>query len=165
MNKVISAIQRYSHLCVVRDFFGWNIFDFQVVVHRVFLHLSVELCTAHFLIEQRELCIIEHYPVIVKGQNFILVCTEINGVAEMIFISFVARFRFFLFGWCSRKDFSLSAFLCGFGSANFVLLKPRRIEFLFLRIEVSIHFDKLRDTLFNLIPIQKHFDFFAVYIL
>ena len=136
-----------------------------MVVHRVFLNLLVELGSCHFLIEQRELRIIEHYPVIVKGQNFILVCTEINGVAKMIFISFVARFRLFLFGWCSRKDFSLSAFLCGFGSANFVLLKPRRIEFLFFRVQVSIHFDKLRNALFNLIPIQKHFDFFAVYIL
>ena len=46
-----------------------------------------------------------------------------------------------------------------------MLLKPRRIEFLFLRVQVSIHFDKLRNALFNLIPIQKHFDFFAVYIL
>ena len=97
MNKVISAIQRYSHLRVVRGFFGWNILDLQVVVHRVFLHLLVELCTVHFLIEQRELRIIEHYPVIVKGQNFILVCTDIYGVAEMIFITV-----FVLVGCCFR---------------------------------------------------------------
>ena len=57
------------------------------------------------LVKQRELRIIEHYPVIVKGQNFILVCTDIYGVAKMIFISFVSRFRLFLFGWCSRNNY------------------------------------------------------------
>ena len=134
----------------------------QVVVHRVLLNLLVELGSCHFLVEQRELQVIEHYTLIIKGLNFILVCTDIYGAAKMILISFVDRFRLFLIGRCGRKDFSLSAFLCNFGSADLLLFKPLRIEFLFFLVQVSIHFDKLRDTLFNLIPIQQEFYFFAI---
>ena len=64
----------------------------QVVVHRVLLNLLVELGSCHFLVEQRELQVIEHYTLIIKGLNFILVCTDIYGAAKMILITLFRLF-------------------------------------------------------------------------
>ena len=65
----------------------------QVVVHRIFLNLLVKLGSCHFLVEQRILQVIEHHTLIVKGLNFILICTDINGAAKMILITFFRLVR------------------------------------------------------------------------
>ena len=69
-----------------RLFFGLFFSDLQMVIQRVLLHLDVELSSRHFLVEKRKLRIIEHHTLIIKGQDFILVCAEIDGAAEMVLI-------------------------------------------------------------------------------
>ena len=58
----------------------------QMVIQRVLLHLAVELSSRHFLVEKRKLRIIEHHTLVIKGQDFIFVCAEIDGAAEMVLI-------------------------------------------------------------------------------
>ena len=78
-----------------RLFFGLFISDLQMVIQRVLLHLAVELSSRHILVEKRKLRIIEHHTLIIKGQNFILVCAEIDGAAEMVLISLIFRLCLF----------------------------------------------------------------------
>ena len=92
-----------------RLFFGLFNSDLQMVIQWVLLHLAVEFSSRHFLVEKRKLRIIEHYTLIIKGQDFILVCAEIDGAAEMVFVSLVFRLR--LSGRCGRQDFSVPSFL------------------------------------------------------
>ena len=69
-----------------RLFFGLFYSDLQMVIQRVLLHLAVELSSRHFLVEKRKLRIIEHHTLVIKGQDFIFVCAEIDGAAEMVLI-------------------------------------------------------------------------------
>ena len=78
-----------------RLFFGLFNSDLQMVIHRVFLHLTVELGSFHLFVEKRKLRIIEHHTLVIKGQDFIFVCAEIDGAAEMVLISLIFRLCLF----------------------------------------------------------------------
>ena len=78
-----------------RLFFGLFNSDLQMVIQRVLLHLAVELSSRHFLVEKRKLRIIEHHTLVIKGQDFIFVCAEIDGAAEMVLISLIFRLCLF----------------------------------------------------------------------
>ena len=95
------SVAEIAHPNVIlgRLFFGLLFGNLQMVIQRVFLHLAVELGSRHFLVEKRKLRIIEHHTLVIKGENFILVCAEIDGAAEMVFISLVLRLC--LFSRCS----------------------------------------------------------------
>ena len=123
-----------------------------MVIQRVLLHLAVELSSRHFLVEKRKLRIIEHYTLVIKGQDFIFVCAEIDGAAEMVLILLI--FCLCLFGRCGRQDFSVPAFLGKCCTAFLLPLQPRRILRLFLRIKVAVKFYQIGNTLFHLTPFQ-----------
>ena len=142
-----------------RLFFGLFNSDLQMVIQRVLLHLAVELSSRHFLVEKRKLRIIEHYTLIIKGQDFILVCAEIDGAAEVVLISLI--FRLCLFGRCGRQDFSLPAFLGKLCSAFLLPLQPFRILCLFLGVQVTVEFYQLGNTLLHLTPFQVDMRFIA----
>ena len=78
-----------------RLFFAIFFYYLQMVIQRVLLHLAVELSSRHFLVEKRKLRIIKHHTLVIKGENFILVCAEINGAAKVVFISLVLRLCLF----------------------------------------------------------------------
>ena len=134
------SVAEIAHPDVILDrlFFGLFNSDLQMVIQRVLLHLAVELSSRHFLVEKRKLRIIEHHTLIIKGQDFILVCAEIDGAAEVVLISLI--FRLCLFGRCGRQDFSVPAFLGKLCTAFFLPLQPRRVLRLFLRIKVAVEF-------------------------
>ena len=69
-----------------RLFFAMFFYYLQMVIQWVLLHLAVELSSRHFLVEKRKLRIIEHHTLVIKGQDFIFVCAEIDGAAEMVLI-------------------------------------------------------------------------------
>ena len=142
-----------------RLFFGLFNSDLQMVIQRVLLHLAVELSSRHFLVEKRKLRIIEHYTLIIKGQDFILVCAEIDGAAEVVLISLI--FRLCLFGRCGRQDFSLPAFLGKLCSAFLLPLQPFRILCLFLGVQVTVEFYQLGNALLYLTPFQVDMRFIA----
>ena len=142
-----------------RLFFGLFISDLQMVIQRVLLHLAVELSSRHFLVEKRKLRIIEHHTLIIKGQDFILVCAEIDGAAEVVLILLI--FRLCLFGRCGRQDFSVPAFLGKLCSAFFLPLQPFRILCLFLGVQVTVEFYQLANTLLHLTPFQVDMRFIA----
>ena len=148
------SVAEIAHSDVILDrlFFGLFNSDLQMVIQRVLLHLAVELSSRHFLVEKRKLRIIEHYTLIIKGQDFILVCAEIDGAAEVVLISLI--FRLCLFGRCGRQDFSLPAFLGKLCSAFFLPLQPFRILCLFLGVQVTVEFYQLGNTLLHLTPFQ-----------
>ena len=91
------SVAEIAHPDVILDrlFFGLFNSDLQMVIQRVLLHLAVELSSRHFLVEKRKLRIIEHHTLIIKGQNFILVCAEIDGAAEIVLISLIFRLCLF----------------------------------------------------------------------
>ena len=142
-----------------RLFFGLFNSDLQMVIQRVLLHLAVELSSRHFLVEKRKLRIIEHHTLIIKGQDFILVCAEIDGAAEVVLISLI--FRLCLFGRCGRQDFSVPAFLGKLCSAFLLPLQPFRILCLFLGVQVTVEFYQLGNTLLHLTPFQVDMRFIA----
>ena len=142
-----------------RLFFGLFNSDLQMVIQRVLLHLAVELSSRHFLVEKRKLRIIEHHTLIIKGQDFILVCAEIDGAAEVVLISLI--FRLCLFGRCGRQDFSLPAFLGKLCSAFLLPLQPFRILCLFLGVQVTVEFYQLGNALLYLTPFQVDMRFIA----
>ena len=142
-----------------RLFFAIFFYYLQMVIQRVLLHLAVELSSRHFLVEKRKLRIIEHYTLIIKGQDFILVCAEIDGAAEVVLISLI--FRLCLFGRCGRQDFSVPAFLGKLCSAFFLPLQPLRVLCLFLGVQVTVKFYQLGNTLLHLTPFQVDMRFIA----
>ena len=142
-----------------RLFFGLFISDLQMVIQWVLLHLAVEFSSRHFLVEKRKLRIIEHYTLIIKGQDFILVCAEIDGAAEMVFVSLVFRLR--LFGRCGRQDFSVSSFLGKCCTVFLLLLQPLRVLCLFLGVQVTVEFYQLGNALLYLTPFQVDMRFIA----
>ena len=148
------SVAEIAHPDVILDrlFFGLFFSDLQMVIQRVLLHLAVELSSRHFLVEKRKLRIIEHYTLIIKGQDFILVCAEIDGAAEMVFISLIFRLR--LFGRCGRQDFSVPSFLGKCCTAFLLLLQPLRVLCLFLGVQVTVEFYQLGNTLLHLTPFQ-----------
>ena len=154
-------VAEVAHSDVIFNRLSFGLFSsyLQVVVHRVFLHLTVELGSRHFLVEKRKLCIIEQYTLIIKGQNFILVCAEIDGAAEMVLISLV--FRLCLFGWCGRQDFSVSSFHGKCCTAFLLPLQPLRVLCLFLGVQVTVEFYQLGNTLLHLTPFQVDMRFVA----
>ena len=155
------SVAEIAHPDVILDrlFFGLFNSDLQMVIQRVLLHLAVELSSRHFLVEKRKLRIIEHHTLIIKGQDFILVCAEIDGAAEVVLISLI--FRLCLFGRCGRQDFSVPAFLGKLCSAFFLPLQPFRILCLFLGVQVTVEFYQLANTLLHLTPFQVNMRFIA----
>ena len=155
------SVAEIAHSDVILDrlFFGLFISDLQMVIQRVLLHLAVEFSSRHFLVEKRKLRIIEHYTLIIKGQNLIFVCAEIDGAAEVVLISLI--FRLCLFGRCGRQDFSVPAFLGKLCSAFFLPLQPFRILCLFLGVQVTVEFYQLANTLLHLTPFQVDMRFIA----
>ena len=135
-----------------RLFFGLFNSDLQMVIQRVLLHLAVELSSRHFLVEKRKLRIIEHHTLVIKGQDFIFVCAEIDGAAEMVLILLI--FCLCLFGRCGRQDFSVPAFLGKLCSAFFLPLQPLRVLCLFLGVQVTVEFYQLGNALLYLTPFQ-----------
>ena len=91
------SVAEIAHPNVIlgRLFFGLLFGNLQMVIQRVFLHLAVELSSRHFLVEKRKLRIIKHHTLVIKGENFILVCAEIDGAAKVVFISLVLRLCLF----------------------------------------------------------------------
>ena len=142
-----------------RLFFGLFFSDLQMVIQRVLLHLAVERSSRHFLVEKRKLRIIEQYTLIIKGQDFILVCAEIDGAAEVVLISLI--FRLFLFGRCGRQDFSVPSFLGKCCTAFLLPLQPLRVLCLFLGGQVTVEFYQLGNTLLHLTPFQVDMRFIA----
>ena len=140
-----------------RLFFRLFFSDLQMVIQRVLLHLAVELSSRHFLVEKRKLRIIEHYTLIIKGQDFILVCAEIDGAAEMVLILLI--FRLCLFGRCGRQDFSVPSFLGKCCTAFILPLQPLRVLRLFLGVQVTVEFYQLANTLLHLTPFQVDMGF------
>ena len=155
------SVAEIAHPDVILDrlFFGLFYSDLQMVIQRVLLHLAVELSSRHFLVEKRKLRIIEHHTLIIKGQDFILVCAEIDGAAEVVLISLI--FRLCLFGRCGRQDFSVPAFLGKLCSAFLLPLQPFRILCLFLGVQVTVEFYQLGNTLLHLTPFQVDMRFIA----
>ena len=155
------SVAEIAHPDVILDrLFFWLFFsDLQMVIQRVLLHLTVELSSRHFLVEKRKLRIIEHYTLIIKGQDFILVCAEIDGAAEMVFISLIFRLR--LFGRCGRQDFSVPSFLGKCCTAFLLPLQPLRVLCLFLGVQVTVEFYQLGNTLLHLTPFQVDMRFIA----
>ena len=155
------SVAEIAHPDVILDrLFFWLFFsDLQMVIQRVLLHLTVELSSRHFLVEKRKLRIIEHYTLIIKGQDFILVCTEIDGAAKMVFISLI--FRLCLFGRCGRQDFSVPSFLGKCCTAFLLPLQPLRVLCLFLGVQVTVEFYQLANTLLHLTPFQVDMGFIA----
>ena len=148
------SVAEIAHPDVIlsRLFFGLLFGNLQMVIQRVLLHLAVELGSRHFLVEKRKLRVIEHHTLVIKGENFILVCAEIDGAAKVVLISLI--FRLCLFGRCGRQDFSVPAFLGKLCSAFFLPLQPFRILCLFLGVQVTVEFYQLGNTLFYLTPFQ-----------
>ena len=148
------SVAEIAHPDVILDrlFFGLFFSDLQMVIQRVLLHLAVELSSRHFLVEKRKLRIIKHHTLIIKGQDFILVCAEIDGAAEMVLISLV--FRLCLFGRCGRQDFSVSSFHGKCCTAFLLPLQPLRVLCLFLGVQVTVEFYQLGNTLLHLTPFQ-----------
>ena len=142
-----------------RLFFGLFNSDLQMVIQRVLLHLAVELSSRHFLVEKRKLRIIEHHTLIIKGQDFILVCAEIDGAAEVVLISLI--FRLCLFGRCGRQDFSVPSFLGKCCTAFLLPLQPLRVLCLFLGVQVTVEFYQLGNALLYLTPFQVDMRFIA----
>ena len=142
-----------------RLFFGLFNSDLQMVIQRVLLHLAVELSSRHFLVEKRKLRIIEHHTLIIKGQDFILVCAEIDGAAEMVLILLI--FRLCLFGRCGRQDFSVPSFLGKCCTVFLLPLQPLRVLCLFLGVQVTVEFYQLGNTLLHLTPFQVDMRFIA----
>ena len=155
------SVAEIAHPDVILDrlFFGLFFSDLQMVIQRVLLHLAVEFSSRHFLVEKRKLRIIEHYTLIIKGQDFILVCAEIDGAAEMVLISLI--FRLCLFGRCGRQDFSVPSFLGKFCTAFLLPLQPLRVLCLFLGVQVTVEFYQLGNTLLHLTPFQVDMRFIA----
>ena len=148
------SVAEIAHPNVIlgRLFFGLLFGNLQMVIQRVFLHLAVELGSRHFLVEKRKLRIIEHHTLVIKGENFILVCAEIDGAAKVVFISLVLRLC--LFSRCSGQDFSVPAFLGKCCTAFLLPLQPLRVLRLFLGVQVTVEFYQLGNTLLHLTPFQ-----------
>ena len=126
-----------------------------MVVERIFLHLPFKVCPRLFLLKKGKLRVIEQNPVTGKGQDFILVSTEVDFIAQMIFIV-RRRFRLRLsFGWRCVQHFTNSLVFPLLLSAFLLLLKPCRVQLHFFRIQVSVHANQLGDPFFNLIPFQR----------
>ena len=142
-----------------RLFFGLLNSDLQMVIQRVLLHLAVELSSRHFLVEKRKLRIIEHHTLVIKGQDFIFVCAEIDGAAEMVLILLI--FCLCLFGRCGRQDFSVPSFLGKCCTAFLLPLQPLRVLCLFLGVQVTVEFYQLGNTLLHLTPFQVDMGFIA----
>ena len=153
------SVAEIAHPDVILDrfFFGLFFSDLQMVIQRVLLHLAVELSSRHFLVEKRKLRIIEHHTLIIKGQDFILVCAEIDGAAEVVLISLIFRLR--LFGRCGRQDFSVPPFFGKLCSALLLPLQPLRVLCLFLGVQVTVEFYQLGNTLLHLTPFQVDMGF------
>ena len=128
-----------------------------MVIHRIFSNLTVKFITSHFLVEQRNVKIIKHYTVFIEGEYLILICTNIDHIAKMVFVFCFTRFFCNLFIRSSRKNFSVPFSFFYFSSFDFLFFKPFRILFFFFCIQVSIHTDKFANTSSNLIPIQQNF--------
>ena len=148
------SVTEVAHSNVIFNHLFFGLFSryLQVVIHRIFLHLTVELGSFHLFVEKRELSIIEHHTLIIKGQDFILVCAEIDGAAEVVLISLI--FRLFLFGRCGRQDFSVPSFLGKCCMAFHLPLQPLRVLCLFLGVQVTVEFYQLGNTLLYLTPFQ-----------
>ena len=155
------TVTEIAHSDVILDrlFFGLFFSDLQMVIQRVLLHLAVEFSSRHFLVEKRKLRIIEHHTLVIKGQDFIFVCAEIDGAAEMVLILLI--FRLCLFGRCGRQDFSVPSFLGKLCTAFFLPLQPLRVLCLFLGVQVTVEFYQLGNTLLHLTPFQVDMRFIA----
>ena len=155
------SVAEIAHPDVILDrlFFWLFNSDLQMVIQRVLLHLAVELSSRHFLVEKRKLRIIEHHTLVIKGQDFIFVCAEIDGAAEMVLILLI--FCLCLFGKCSRQDFSVPSFLGKLCTAFFLPLQPLRVLCLFLGVQVTVEFYQLGNTLLHLTPFQVDMRFIA----
>ena len=153
------SVAEIAHPDVILDrlFFGLFNSDLQMVIQRVLLHLAVELSSRHFLVEKRKLRIIEHHTLVIKGQDFIFVCAEIDGAAEVVLISLI--FRLCLFGRCGRQDFSVPAFLGKCCTVFLLPLQPLRVLCLFLGVQVTVEFYQLGNTLLHLTPFQVDMGF------
>ena len=138
-----------------RLFFGLFISDLQMVVHRVFLHLAVELGSFHLFVEKRELRIVERHTLIVKMQDLKFTGTEIHLITEVVGI--LGRLRLggsFFFGWYYREDFSVPAFLGKLCTASFLLFQPFGILRHLLGVQVAVEPYQLGNTLLHLTPFQ-----------
>ena len=155
------SVAEIAHPDVILDLFFFGLFfsDLQMVIQRVLLHPAVKLGSIHLFVEKRKLRIIEHHTLIIKGQDFILVCAEIDGAAEVVLISLI--FRLFLFGRCGRQDFSVPSFLGKCCTAFLLPLQPLRVLCLFLGVQVTVEFYQLGNTLLHLTPFQVDMGFIA----
>ena len=83
VNLVTAGVKGYSRLRIVcdREFFH----DLQQpVIQRIFFEPVIELFTSQLLVKQRELRIKEDDLLLVKRQQLVFLCADIDCIAEMI---------------------------------------------------------------------------------
>ena len=83
VNLVAAGVKGYSRLRIVCDrgfFHGLQ----QPVIQRIFFELVIELFTSQFLVKQRELRIKEDDLLLVKRQQLVFLCADIDRVTKMI---------------------------------------------------------------------------------
>ena len=151
------SVTEVAHSNVIFNHLFFGLFSryLQVVIHRIFLHLTVELGSFHLFVEKRELRIVERHTLIVKVQDLIFAGTKIYLVTEVVGI--LGRFRLdgsFFFGWCGREDFSVPAFLGKLCTAFFLLFQPFGILCHLLGVQVAVEPYQLGNTLLHLTPFQ-----------
>ena len=158
------SVTEVAHSNVIFNHLFFGLFSryLQVVIHRIFLHLTVELGSFHLFVEKRELRIVERHTLIVKVQDLIFAGTKIYLVTEVVGI--LGRFRLdgsFFFGWCGREDFSVPAFLGKLCTAFFLLFQPFGILCHLLGVQVAVEPYQLGNTLLHLTPFQVDMRFIA----
>ena len=151
------TVTEIAHSDVILGSLFFRLFsrNLQVIVHRVFLHLTVELGSFHLFVEKRELRIVKCHTLIIKVQDLKFTGTEIHLITEVVGI--LGRLRLggsFFFGWCYREDFSVPAFLGKLCTAFLLPLQPLRVLCLFLGVQVTVEFYQLGNTLLHLSPFQ-----------
>ena len=151
------TVTEIAHSDVILGSLFFRLFsrNLQVIVHRVFLHLTVELGSFHLFVEKRELRIVKCHTLIIKVQDLKFTGTEIHLITEVVGI--LGRLRLggsFFFGWCYREDFSVPAFLGKLCTAFLLPLQPLRVLCLFLGVQVTVEFYQLGNTLPHLTPFQ-----------
>ena len=91
VNLVAAGVKGYSRLRIVCDRGFFHDLQ-QLVIQRIFFEPVIELFTSQLLVKQRELRIKEDDLLLVKRQQLVFLCADIDCIAEMIAV-FLPGFR------------------------------------------------------------------------
>ena len=83
VNLVAAGVKGYSRLRIVCDRGFFHDLQ-QLVIQRIFFEPVIELLTRQLFVKQRELCIKEDNLLLVKRQQLVFLCADIDCIAEMI---------------------------------------------------------------------------------